>query len=102
MSHASGTVTFPDGEIYHFEYDGTSDITLPELYSSGEELEENWRKKLNWDDINQRRNRGEKSSEDVVLFSSYGGGVTYKGRASKCEKIVLWDEITYDTVNGWL
>lgn len=38
MSHANGEVRFNDGGIKHFEYNGTSDICIPELYDSYEDV----------------------------------------------------------------
>jgi hypothetical protein len=38
MSHSSGTVTFKDGLVLHFEYNGTTDICIPKLYETFEEM----------------------------------------------------------------
>lgn len=44
MSHANGEVIFNDGSIKHFEYNGTSDICIPKLYDTYDEMTDNWRK----------------------------------------------------------
>ena len=43
MSHAAGLIKFPNGKIYHVEYDGTSDVLLPAIYETPEELRLRWR-----------------------------------------------------------
>lgn len=101
MSHANGTCTFNDGVVCYFEYNGTVDITLPELYSTKEELRENWRKDIDWGDVTQRRADAGDSLEDVELYSEYGGGFSYKGTASKKQMIIVWDEVSEETHKQW-
>ena len=100
MSHAVGECRFKDKTIYYFEYDGTSDITLPELYSNQEDLNDNWRKNIDWQNVHKLIKDAKDDSEDVELYSSYGYGFTYKGIASKKYMIITWDEVTDDTLNG--
>lgn len=38
MSHSSGTVTFPDGQIKYFEYNGTCDFARRGLYDTMDEM----------------------------------------------------------------
>jgi hypothetical protein len=77
MSHAGGTVTFKDGDILHFEYNGTSDICIPMLYTTEDELSDNWRNGQ-W-----RECSCENEHEDVIIYSSYGGGFDWHGKACR-------------------
>ena len=77
MSHCHGTVTFKDGEVLHFEYNGTSDICIPALYYNTGEVLDNWR---NHD--NRKCTCGEES-EEVVIFVDYALGYDWHGKACR-------------------
>jgi len=81
MSHSTGVVKFEDGQIFYFEYNGTSDVCLPFLYETYEELHANWRRR-DW-----KLHKCELEPENVVIYSTYGGGFYWNGRA--CRKCML-------------
>jgi len=84
MSHSSGLVKFKNGNIYHYEYNGTVDVCFPMLYKTLEELGDNWRR----DDFWKECTCG--SKEWVQIFSSYGGGFYWSGKA--CEKCMVIED----------
>ncbi len=98
MSHAGGQVLFPDGEIMFFEYDGTSDIYIPTLFRTPEELNAAWRKG-HWGKCHCG-----KTPEEVQIYTSYGGGWTVPGTACrKClalSPIPDYDEVFDKRVDG--
>lgn len=52
MSNWNGLVRFTDGQIFYFEYNGTSDVCLPPLRNSFEEVTAHWREEPErWDCI---------------------------------------------------
>lgn len=75
MSHSDGTVTFKDEEVLHFEYDGTCDVVVPELYKTSEEMLENWRR--------GSRDTCGCEGEEVVIHTTYGEGFEWEGRACR-------------------
>jgi len=97
MSHASGQVKFKDGEVMFFEYNGTSDVYIPTLFRTAEELNDNWRGD-HWKECVCGK------AEDVLVYTSYGGGWTVPWRACKsCMGMTpgLDYDDSYDTrVNG--
>lgn len=96
MSHSSGMVRFSDGEIWHFEYNGTCDVCISHIYKTKEEVVENWRKSV-WVDC---KCGGE---EDVEVYSDYGGGFMIEGGKScrKCCSLTATDEIC-DFLEDWV
>lgn len=74
MSHSFGFVVFPRGELRWYEFDGTSDYVIPKLYRTGKEVEDNWR---SWATADCKC----AGSERVLLYSDYGGGFFWFGRA---------------------
>lgn len=74
MSHSFGFVVFPRGELRWYEFDGTSDFVIPKLYRTGKEVEDNWR---SWATADCKCH----GSERVLLYSDYGGGFFWFGRA---------------------
>lgn len=76
MSHANGQVKFKDGKIMHYEYNGTIDSAISHLYTTYEEMEANWRKSSWLECI-----CGE--DESVEIFTDYGSGFSWQGRACK-------------------
>lgn len=93
MSHSSGTVTFiSDDKKYWFEYNGTSDICIPMIYKTQEEMEENWRSGK-W----RTCYCGNESEEVVIEDSHYGEGFSWKGKA--CRKCMCITEgLNYNDV----
>lgn len=85
MSHASGAVKFVDGTILYFEYNGTTDVCIPPLWATQEEVEEHWRAEdARWDCICEVG-----VWEEVEIFTTYGGGFYWRGRACRgCNTIV--------------
>lgn len=76
MSHASGSILFKDGTIKHYEYDGTADVVISHLYDTMQEVHDNWRKGT-WIDCSCG------DEEDVEVYTSYGYGSCFKGKACK-------------------
>lgn len=98
MSHSIGAIKFNDGSIRYYEYDGTSDIVLSCHYSTCEEVFDNWR--------NQPNNHCKcGKEEDVSIFSSYGRGFYFLGKACRfCYSVrpndLDFDEETDDWANN--
>ena len=94
MSHANGMVQFPDKTVMHFEYNGTSDVTVSVLWDTSEEVHAHWRGDL-WNECKCGRD------EPVTLFTDYGDGFHWPGRACRhCRAITAGlepDETTYGT-----
>lgn len=76
MSHVNGMVRFSDGVVMHYEYDGTSDVTVSALWDTYEEMLAHWR----GDDWNDCRCGHD---ESVRLFTTYGGAFHWDGRACR-------------------
>jgi len=88
---------FKNGDVFHYEYNGTVDVCIPQLYKTIDGLEENWRNG-EWKECSCG------NDEDVEIYSSYGNGGHWKGRACKnCMVITVGfsevDEYGYHT--GW-
>lgn len=79
MSHSTGAVKRENGEILHFEYNGTVDVCRSPLYKTQEECQANWRTGK-WVACNCQPVTREK----VELAVSYGGG--YMWDAFICPK----------------
>lgn len=102
MSHANGEVRFNDGSIKHFEYNGTSDICIPKLYDTYDEMTDNWRK-YKKEECNCKH-----YEEPVEIYASYGDGTYWNGTACrKCMMIIkggepFEDDIVYtDGIPEW-
>lgn len=90
MSRASGEVQFKDGTIMYCIYDGTSDIMHDKLFSTHNEAFQDYNKNISY-------NNGCKcDGEDVLIYTDYGMGTTYTGRACKEHRCILFD------FNNWL
>jgi hypothetical protein len=98
MSHAYGKVYFYDGQILHFEYNGTSDVCIPFLYNSVEELSHNWRQYKGWHYCICNRH------EPVIIYTDYGAGFHWEGRACRyCMCIshgLIPDDVLTPTTKG--
>jgi len=85
MSHASGAVRFNDGAILYFEYNGTSDVCIPPLWETQEEVIKHWRA----DDPRWGCVCDVGAWEEVEIMSTYGGGFYWRGRACRgCNTLV--------------
>jgi hypothetical protein len=77
MSRAGLRVVFPDGTVRCGIYEGTVDIAYPWLYDTDREA---------WDNSRNGHRRGEEPVGevfDVVIYSDYGGGFWWHGKAAK-------------------
>lgn len=84
MSHAWGKARFEDGEILHFEYNGTSDMCCRSLKRTYEEVKRDWRS-----DANQAHCDCGEVPEPCRLFVSYGDGHHWSATACRrCMAIV--------------
>lgn len=91
MSHSIGAIKFNNGEIRYYEYNGTSDTVLSCHYPSQEEVLEHCR--------NQPHNHCTCGcEEEVSIYSSYGGGFYFKGKACKKCCSVHPDEYHFETI----
>lgn len=81
MSHAIGAVRFDDGAILFYEYNGTGDWVVPNLYTTSEAVHEHWRDHPNVPACPH-------DGEPVEILSTYGGGFRWLGRACReCMRI---------------
>lgn len=78
MSHSTAAIKFSDGFIIHGEYNGTSDVMLPQFYLTQEERHANWRT-MNWPYHDKTCDK----SEDVIVATSYGGGFNWPSKACR-------------------
>lgn len=92
MSHANGLVRFPDGEVMHFEYDGTSDIVCRSLKRTYPELKRDWRTAANQADCNCGQ-----PAEKVEMFTDYGRGFSWEGKACRRCMAVTDATMPFDT-----
>ena len=77
MSHASGEVWTPEGTLLgYFEYNGTVDVACARIFESFDTLWDNWR-----GDVCRDCTCGGTVKQDVVLFTNYGGGFYWPGKA---------------------
>lgn len=75
MSHSLGEV-WKDGVLRaHFEYNGTCDTVRARLHEAIDGVTDNWR------DDNWRFCTCGQSPETVIIYSSYGGGFYWEGKA---------------------
>lgn len=77
MSHASGAVRFKDGTVKFYEYDGTADVCISHLYDHMQGVADNWREG-EWMEC-----KCPEGMEDVEIYSSYGDGFTFPGKACR-------------------
>lgn len=81
MSHAMGKVRFPDGSVLHFEYDGTADVAISALWDTPEQVQAHWRGSV-------RNTCVCGHDEPVRLFTDYGDGSHWAGRACRACKAI--------------
>lgn len=80
MSHAPGQVRFPDGTVYWFEYNGTTDTIWPKLYQTYAEYELNYRK---YEAQIWKCKCREPRTEEVDIAVDYGNARHFKGFACR-------------------
>lgn len=90
MSHANGMVQFPDDTVMHFEYDGTSDVTVSVLWDTYEEVHAHWRGDQ-WNECKCGRD------EPVTLFTDYGSSYHWPGRACRHCRAITEERTPFDT-----
>lgn len=78
MSHANGLCKFPDGQIFHFEYDGTTDMPMRKLWKTTAELHAHWREPY---ELACKECTCGQPLVEVELWTDYGGGYTMPGKA---------------------
>ncbi|MEK7640932.1 MAG: hypothetical protein AAB389_02970 [Patescibacteria group bacterium] len=82
MSHANGEVIYQGKVVGLFEYDGTSDIAVPAIWDTNEELEAHWRNN-DW-----KKCTCGQPNIDVILYTDYGYGFHWPAKAClKCKAI---------------
>lgn len=92
MSHANGLVRFLDGEVLHFEYDGTNDTACSALKSTYSEIMRDWRRPAN-----HAKCVCGGASEAITLTTDYGLGFSWHGRACRHCMAITEGLMPYDT-----
>lgn len=82
MSHALGKAIFPDGLEMFFEYDGTSDYARANLFSTADEVDNQWRQDQ------EKRPCSCGGSEAVELQVDYGDGILFGSTACRHCKVI--------------
>ena len=90
MSHAQGTVTFKDGEVWWFEYNGTSSFAIPDIYPTKEEMQANWRK-------GECKECTCGKLELATIEADYGRGIKWEGEACRSCKAINHEHLD----NAW-
>jgi hypothetical protein len=86
MSRAIGYVKFEDGEIKRFLYSGTGDFCYSKLYEQDENFDWDECETNEWDNV---INICKHKLEEVEIFTTYGGGFYWKGKACReCMNII--------------
>ncbi len=98
MSHAQGEVIYAGKTVGWYEYNGTADVCCTRIFDSIDLLSEHWRK-----DVDAECKCGKKPTP-VILYTNYGGGYYWLGKAClQCKAIVEglapWDEPERDPMN---
>jgi len=101
VSRATLAVRFPDGTIRYGLYNGTADTVVPALVSSSDEA---------WGWVYEAFKANDDAAypdpygpvEDVEVYSAYGGGSWWPGRAARNAVVspLIFDEITEAEVDG--
>lgn len=103
MSHSNGLIKFQDGEVWHYEYNGTCSVVVSRIYPTNKEMLSNWRNH-EWKECSCG------CSEKVEVWSGYGGGFMMTGVACrKCNSLdvedvyeMMGDSITEKWVTEYL
>lgn len=83
MSHAHGKVVFEDKLVLYYEYDGTSDIVLPKLWDTPQEVSDHWREP---EPFSRKCTCGK--DEPVLIDTDYGYGYHWNGKACRHCKVI--------------
>lgn len=95
MSHSLGALKFAsDNKVMFYEYNGTSDVCISHLYDTIKEVSNNWG---NHDWLSCACDK----SEPVEIYSNYGGGFYWKGKACRAcfaitENCNPYDHVYYE------
>lgn len=89
MSHSSATFVF-DGVTLYGEYNGTSDVMLPNMYETMDEVEANWRKQQ-W-----RTCKCGAIPVECLAHTYYGGGFWWHGTACMACRIFIGPLMPFD------
>lgn len=110
MSHSIGAIQFKsDKKILFYEYDGTSDVVIPSLWETQEEVSEHWRKYDGPKECIRNKffpNVEGHNHEDVEIISTYGFGFHWQGKACRecmviTDGLLLMDIDTTDDYPSW-
>jgi len=83
MSHAAGQIRFADGDVYHVEYNGTTDIVGGEgIYRTPKELSDHWR-------IPRKACTCGQPPEVVEYWTTYGEGWLFPAEACRPCGVVI-------------
>ncbi len=94
MSHATGMCRFDsDGLVMFFDYNGTVDLCVSHLVDTYEEVWGNIRR-LAWLDCEDGKD------EPCVLFTDYGNGFYWEGRACRHCRAITKGTSPYDLDDG--
>lgn len=86
-----------NGKIVYCEYNSTRDFMRAKLFETEKEMDKYWRKEQ------PLVNNCKHESEDVEIYSTYGGGFSWEGKACrKCMQLIdgLIPDFIEDTVDG--
>ena len=89
MSSARGRVHFEDKYVMHGKYHGTSDVFLGMIFPTQAHAQACW-ESIGFTDCTCGKD------EPVVLYSEYGGGFAWKGRACRRCGVVTAENMPYE------
>lgn len=99
MSRANGAVLTKDGKIFYCEYNGTVDVMIPNLYTTRDEMQSNWRTKR----FDLCSHPDSHKKESVKVATSYGYGFSWDGfMCVECNCLVSPLEPDYKTESNEL
>ena len=73
----NGTVTFKDGLVLYYEYNGTYDVCIPTLYNTFEEMNKNSKNHM----LNTCNCVNEQ--EEVNIWTAFWDGMNWSGKACR-------------------
>jgi hypothetical protein len=94
VSHATGAVRFPDGKVMFYLYNATSEVAISHLYDTMQAVVDSWGKGpwLNCTCPTEM--------EPVEIYSSYGLGFTYPGKACRTCRALYGPRYTPEMVDA--
>lgn len=85
MSNSPGEVWHREKLVGHYKYNGSSDVACTRIFKTFDELWENWGSLK----VSDAQCTCGQPPQDVILYSDYGGGFHWPGKAClKCETII--------------